>query len=317
MTRKQKTFNFHVLNFCVCLHEECTEVGFIIMSLFQVIMDMSGNRDLSEDAENDDHANGAEKTIDLCSQKLTELSIQQLADKHQTITVLNLDYNDISSLPEAFVKGFPKLKVFTAKGNNLKRLPEDFGCLTSLTDVHLCENELTSLPDSVQYLVHLKCLRLMGNQLASLPEDFGEMCSLEELSVEENELTKFPPTFALLANLRILGASDNKLRVLPKFLGSMRSLTHINLSHNELETIPDSFSELEHLVCVDISQNKLRTLPFVCSSQKTLKKFFAGENMLTEFPFWLGRLPELTDLCLKENNITGNCLPDDFGTVYL
>ena len=286
------------------------------MFVLQVILSMSGNQGLSKEAENDNHEEGADKAIDLCSLNLTELSIQQLENNHQTITVLNLDYNDISSLPEDFAKCVPRLKVFTAKGNSFKRLPDDFGCLTCLTDVHLCENELTTLPDSVQYLVHLKCLRLMGNKLASLPEDFGELSSLEELSVEENELTKFPPTFALLANLRILEASHNKLRVLPKFLGSMRSLTHINLCHNEVETIPDSFSELEHLVCVDVSQNKLRTLPLACSSQKTLKKFFAGENMLTEFPFWLGRLPELTDLCLKENNITGNCLPDDFGTVY-
>ncbi|XP_070185155.1 leucine-rich repeat protein SHOC-2-like [Littorina saxatilis] len=265
----------------------------------------------------DTHIETSEQTLDLSSQSLQDLGATQLSEiQHAAcLTTLNLDFNDLASLPDGIFKCLLQLQVFSANGNNFKTLPEEFGSLTSLMEVHLCENELMSLPDSVAYLVNVKCLRLTGNQLSCLPEDFGELASLEELSVEENQLTKFPPTFALLDKLRILEASHNKLSVLPKFLGSLKSLTHLNVSSNIVEKIPDSFSDLERLVCVDISDNKLRTLPLTCSSQRTLKKFYGGMNMLTGFPFWVGRLPELTDLCLKENNITGNCLPDDIGQV--
>ncbi|KAK7507213.1 hypothetical protein BaRGS_00001148, partial [Batillaria attramentaria] len=266
-----------------------------------------------------EEAAGSDK-LDLAAQELQALDLEKLGshghvNNLRIITHLSLDYNSISHLPDDLCMCLPHLEVFSANGNNLCELPKQFGLLRFLREVHLNENSLSQLPDSIQYLVNLKVLRLTGNQLACLPVDFGEIGGLEELSVEENKLTRFPATFALLTNLRLLEAGHNRIKVLPKYLGHMQSLTHLDLCNNCLEEIPDSFGDLQNLVCVDLSRNRLKNLPSRCSAQKTLKKFYAGQNVIDNFPDWLGRLPELTTLCIKENMLTGICLPPDFGKV--
>lgn len=254
-------------------------------------------------------------TLDLVGQNLSKLVLENPPDTLCVITRLCLDYNDISCLPVDFAASLQHLEFFSANGNNLSELPEQFGSLKGLQEVHLSENSLTHLPDSVQNLVNLRVLKLTGNKLLCLPVDLGEAEALEELSVEENELTRFPPTFALLTNLRLLEAGHNKIGVLPKYLGNLKSLTHIDLCNNMLEEIPESFGELQNLVCVDVSRNHLKALPERCVSQKTLKKFYSGQNVIDHFPEWLGHLPELTTLCMKENSLTGSCLPADIGKV--
>src|ERR671929_13330 len=68
-------------------------------------------------------------------------SIDQLADLH----TLNLDYNQLTSLPR------------------------EFGELAALQTLHLADNRLTSLPTEFGKLAALRTLYLRNNQLTSLP----------------------------------------------------------------------------------------------------------------------------------------------------
>lgn len=257
-----------------------------------------------------------DEILDYSSTGLHELILDKTHCSLQILTQLIIDFNSISALPDDFVNSLPNLEMLSASGNDIKVLPQNFGALKRLQKVNLCENCLSILPDSVQHLENLQVLRLTGNKLACLPVDFGEIGGLEELHIEENALTCFPPTFALLSKLKILEASYNKLHILPRYIGSMESLQSINLSHNLLKEIPRSFAELQHLSCIDFSHNKLKELPQTSRSQHTLKKFFAGFNALEWIPEWLGHLPELTNLCLRENLLSGPLLPADMGKVF-
>ena len=57
-------------------------------------------------------------------------------------------------------------------------VPAEIGQLTSLRQLNLDGNQLTSLPAEIGQLTSLTRLDLHGNQLTSLPAEIGQLTSL-------------------------------------------------------------------------------------------------------------------------------------------
>ena len=57
-------------------------------------------------------------------------------------------------------------------------VPAEIGQLTSLTELDLRGNQLTSLPAEIGQLTSLTVLYLRRNQLTSLPAEIGQLTSL-------------------------------------------------------------------------------------------------------------------------------------------
>ena len=58
-------------------------------------------------------------------------------------------------------------------------LPAEIGRLSALTELHLGDNQLTSLSAEIGQLTSLEVLDLVGNQLTSVPAEIGQLTSLE------------------------------------------------------------------------------------------------------------------------------------------
>ena len=59
-------------------------------------------------------------------------------------------------------------------------MPAEIGQLTSLEDLNLDRNQLTSVPAEIGQLTSLeKLTTLYGNQLTSVPAEIGQLTSLE------------------------------------------------------------------------------------------------------------------------------------------
>jgi hypothetical protein len=86
-------------------------------------------------------------------------------------------------------------------GNCLQHIPAAVLCsLTTLTDLNLSGNQLTSLPDPLGPYPSLVKLSVHGNQLSHLPEEgWSAMTSLDELCVQGNTLQQLPLQIGQLA----------------------------------------------------------------------------------------------------------------------
>jgi Leucine-rich repeat (LRR) protein len=100
----------------------------------------------------------------------------------------------------------------------VQTLPEDFGHLQNLVDLHLygCKH-LQTLPQSFGSL-QLQRLQMNDNpQLEMLPEGFGRLKSLVYLHIGNNSILSLPLS-ELPLNLLVLDLTGNKsvIRIFPK-----------------------------------------------------------------------------------------------------
>ena len=159
------------------------------------------------------------------------------------------------------------------------RIPADLGKLIGLTKLHLPGNKLTGGIPNLGKLTSLQEIYLHKNALTSAP-DLSSLSNLTHLGLSLNKLAS-PPTVSGLSSLVWLWLNNNALTS-PPDLSGLSSLTHLHLSDNKLTSPPD-VSGLSNLAWLDLQHNQLASAPDV-----------SGLNSLTRF--WLYGNPPGLDL---------------------
>ena len=99
----------------------------------------------------------------------------------------------------------------------------EFWQLTSLRELDLGGNQLTSVPAEIGQLASLKKLHLDHNRLTSLPAEIGRLTSLKELWLGGNHLASVPAGIGRLS-LKVLDLHINKLTSVPAKIGRLRAV---------------------------------------------------------------------------------------------
>ncbi|CAL8349402.1 unnamed protein product [Merluccius merluccius] len=239
--------------------------------------------------------------------QLPWLELDWFLDLSCRLTHMDLSSNTLSSLPSMVPWGLVQLQTLDLSDNLLRELPaahssQEVLC-TSLMELNLSQNQLSSLPSGLLHLVQLRRLRAAKNQLTSLfhipiATNWIGLRKLQELDVSDNALTSLPP--AAMHCLKSLGslnvsrnrldcfpdpwacplkqckASSNAIQGLPSSMSvSWRSrLQEVDFTDNQLKEIPPYMFELEALVCLRLAGNQISTLPAAdkwrCSKLRTL-----------------------------------------------
>ena len=135
-------------------------------------------------------------------------------------------------LPKS-VKGLVKLRVLHLHKTGLTQLPDDFGDLKSLVELHITENNfLQSLPESFGKLSLLKILSLEKcRNFRNLPSSFGQLQSLDFLNLESCPIQDgdLPLNFGGLRNLSTLFMQENKLTMMPDGFRYLTALARLNM----------------------------------------------------------------------------------------
>ena len=120
--------------------------------------------------------------------------------------------------------------------------------------LHLWENQLTDLPESLFNLPSLKELRLNDNQLTGLPESSFNLPALTVLDLRKNQLTDLPESFFNLPALKRLFLSNNQLANLSESFSSLQALIRLELGGNPtLSGIPRQILSLSPNCTVDLT----------------------------------------------------------------
>jgi internalin A len=171
------------------------------------------------------------------------------------------------------------------------------------TELNLDMLELTTLPDQLFELVHLKKLDLFNNKLTEIPPHISRLEALEVLKLWCNQLTGLPEEIGKLSQLTSLYLSDNQLTELPEAIGKLSQLKNLYLGYNELEQLPPTIVHLIKLEKLYAWGNYISSLPKGFSQLKELKELSLYMNLLSEFAEELLEITGLTRLELDNNNI--------------
>ena len=152
--------------------------------------------------------------------------------------------------------------------------------------------KLSSLPDVISKITHLKTLDLSDNELISC--SLSHMKNLVSLDLGFNKLTSF--SLSHMPKLVVLRLRYNQLTFFS--LNHVKNLASLYLQHNKLTSF--SFDDLEHLVLLNLEHNHLTS--FSLDYAKKLTSLDLEDNQLTSFS--LSHMKNLAFLYLSNNRLS-------------
>ena len=233
-------------------------------------------------------------------------------DGLSALTQLELNNNQLTSLPAGVFDGLSSVMVLGLSGNQLTSLPVGaFDELSALTNLVLNNNQLTSLSVGVfDGLSSLTYLQLQNNQLTSLPADvFDGLSSLIDLHLQNNQLTSLSVgAFNGLSSLTQLLLNNNQLTSLSAgVFNGLPALTQLWLQNNQLTSLPaGAFGGLSALKELYLDVNGLTSLPVgVFDGLSSLTGLLLNSNELTSLSAGVfDGLSALTTLHLHNNQLS-------------
>ncbi|QCE14006.1 internalin A [Vigna unguiculata] len=155
---------------------------------------------------------------------------------------LVLAENLIERLPVSLGK-LQSLKLLNLDGNRITSLPDELDQLVRLERLSVSRNSLASLPMTIGSLRNLVLLNVSNNKLRSLPESVGSCTSLEELQANDNLIEDLPSSVCNLSHLKSLCLDNNNVKQAPRnLLKDCKALQNISLHGN-----PISMDQLQQM----------------------------------------------------------------------
>ncbi|KAF8041870.1 hypothetical protein BT93_A0461 [Corymbia citriodora subsp. variegata] len=255
------------------------------------------------------------------------------------LSVIQLDYNNLSTTVPSFLANFSSLKTLSLHYCGLQgEFPQEVFQLQTLQNLNVSANELLQvsvpdfpkdgsletlvlhgtnisgrIPDSIGNLRKLSRLDLFGCSLSgSIPASMKNLSELTYLDLSWNNLIGSVPPFGASRKLTHLDLSKNALTGQITSVGweDLLNLAILRLAGNSLEgDIPPALFTLPRLMEISLSSNRfngqLIIYPNVSSCQ--LQSLDLGSNLLQgSVPASIFKLQSLYSLSLSYNNFSGS-----------
>ena len=155
---------------------------------------------------------------------------QELYTLADTLEILDLSGNNLSSLPDDFHR-FHQLKILFLSDNKFTVFPEVLGKCKQLDMIGFKANQIevvaeNALPENTRWLI------LTNNKLREVPKAIGKCARMQKLMLAGNQLQTLPIELKECKNLGLLRISANRFTELPEWLLTMPKLSWIAFAGN-------------------------------------------------------------------------------------
>lgn len=153
---------------------------------------------------------------------------------------------------------------------------EIFDLADTLEILDLSGNALSTLPDDLPRLRHLRILFCSDNQFIELPDILGQCPRLSMVGFKANQIRSVSGK-ALPISLRWLILTDNQIERLPAEIGRCTYLQKLMLAGNRLSTLPPELAACTQLELLRIAANRFAELPaWLCTMPRLSWLAYAG-----------------------------------------
>ena len=205
--------------------------------------------------------------MELQNCNLSNEGLELLKYLPESVTTIDLSYNNITELPSDLLMMMPQLENFYMENNKLTSIPKGFfKSNTKLNWIALDGNEITTLEDGTfKGLDQLTILGLENNKISKVGKNaFEGMKKIEQLSLYGNNLTTLEDGSLkpLAGSLKMLFLQENNMESLPKAVEDCSSLTELHAWDNGMKDISKvDFSKLPELTELNLMHNEITQIP--------------------------------------------------------
>ena len=189
------------------------------------------------------------------------------------LEVLDVRGNGLTDLPGSLAE-LSSLKFLNVDENQLTSLPwQSLSRLPLLRDLTATSNKLTGtlIPSSVSALHTLQFLNVASNALDRLSEEDTDFANLRTLSVGSNRITRLPD-MSSWHELLNLSAEDNDIQELPRGLVDLKRIKIVDLASNSISRLDDRIGLMESLTLLRIAGNPIRERKFLNMGTEEIKR---------------------------------------------
>ncbi|CAG8436673.1 9012_t:CDS:10 [Diversispora eburnea] len=218
------------------------------------------------------------------------------------IRSLNVSKNLMLDLPTDFIQSCTQLRELHLSNNKLEHVPQSVRHAEMLSLLNLNSNSLKDLDHiALETVGELSELSVENNLLQSLPENYSQFKTLSILNLANNSFTQFPLVVCNIQTLKELDLSYNKITSVIKEIGQLINLRRLFLIGNQItDKLPESFQHLIYLEILDIRRNQITNIDSL-SLVQNLKVLKAEYNNITTVDLSSSKLQKLI-LC--KNHLT-------------
>ncbi|XP_071854375.1 uncharacterized protein [Apostichopus japonicus] len=202
----------------------------------------------------------------------TELDQIPIHDGCAAARVLDLSFNDITSLPNNSFLHYRHVENLDILANAITDVqPGSFSGLGKVVSIDLSQNNIAILPETIFYSVQdtIEQIHLDRNNLLEISEGtFSNLAKLSALFLGQNRLTDLSPNlFMDLSALLRLHLNSNQLTRIPN--GLLEPLHHLKILDLSSNSILDIYSWLFPFSSetINLANNRLQSIPRPLSSE--------------------------------------------------
>jgi hypothetical protein len=164
------------------------------------------------------------------SANLTEFP-EEVFDLADSLEILDLSNNKLNDLPDA-LETLVNMRILFLSNNDFEQIPAVLARCPKLEMISFKSNRLTSVGEGV-LPIDTRWLILTDNQIETLPESMEQLHRLQKLALAGNRLQELPASMSACKNLELARLSANKLTSMPDWLFQLPKLAWLAFSGNE------------------------------------------------------------------------------------